>query len=241
MNNKTLLLLFIITCFSCMQKQSSVSKVQLDNSFLNVNPKETPIDTILEKNNPISLDLSQHQLFTDTTKTSTFYQKQINWNLTEWFSNSLKSALETIENNTPSYELPLKGFPNHFISLRQLNNQFVLYDRCDGYDQRFEIHKNAILFCGPLESYALPIQKIVALNSESIQLELKGLSIENTAETINLTIEKIKDYIYQLHYTSPSQNYTQYVTTIDGITHFDLVVNHCPQYKVLEFDGFDTE
>ncbi|MFD2892750.1 hypothetical protein ACFS5J_12080 [Flavobacterium chuncheonense] len=241
MNIKTLLLLSLITCFSCSQKLSTVSESQLDNTSVDIIQIENTIDTILENNNPLSLDLSQHQLFIDTTKNSTFYQKIINWNTTERFSISLDTTLEAIENNTPSYEQHLKSFPNHFISLRKLKNQFVIYDRCDGNDQRFEIHKNAILFCGPLESYALPIQNIVALNPESIQLELKGLSLENTAETINLTIEKIKDYIYQFHYTSLSQNYKQYVTTIDGITHFDLVVNHCPQYKVLEFDGFDTE
>ncbi|GLB47988.1 hypothetical protein Y10_03560 [Neptunitalea sp. Y10] len=38
------------------------------------------IDTILEKNTPANLDLTKHQLYIDTTRTSENFQKLINWN-----------------------------------------------------------------------------------------------------------------------------------------------------------------
>lgn len=203
--------------------------------------EEAEEDTILERNDPNSLDLSKHQIFIDTTRNSEFYESVKNWSESKWDKQSIDSYLNTINKDFQPKKVDLNGFPSHFITLRKLNNQFVLYDRCDGIDPRFEIRDTAFIFYGPLESDAESISKMISLSDNSVELELRTFQAKSNDQKSRLKIDKIDDFIYKLVYKNQTFDRVEYLTTIDGIEKFDLVVNNCPTRKMIEFDGFDEE
>ncbi|HBF21700.1 MAG: hypothetical protein CMI36_14920 [Owenweeksia sp.] len=203
--------------------------------------EETEEDTILERNDPNSLDLSKHQIFIDTTRNSTFYESVKQWGESKWDKQSIKSSLNAINKDFKPKQIDLKNFPSHFITLRKFNDQFVLYDRCDGIDPRFEIRDTAFIFYGPLESDAESISNIISLTNNSIELELRTFQAKSNDQKSRLKIEKIDDFIYKMTYKNQTFDRVEYLTTVDGIEKFDLVVNNCPTMKMMEFDGFDEE
>lgn len=198
-------------------------------------------DTILERNNPKSLDLSKHQIFIDTTRNSKFYNDLKSWSESKWDRQSINSSLKEINKYFQPKKIDLKNFPAHFITLRKLNGQFVLYDRCDGIDPRFEIRDTAFIFYGPLESNVESISRMISLTDNSIELELRTLQSKANNQKAKLKIEKIEEFIYKLTYKNQTFVRTEYVTVIDGIEKFDLIVNNCTTMKMMEFDGFDKK
>ena len=56
------------------ESQELYNKLKVNTS------RNVDLDTILEINNLINLDISKHQLFIDTTKTSEFYNLTSEWN-----------------------------------------------------------------------------------------------------------------------------------------------------------------
>lgn len=203
--------------------------------------EKAEIDTILERNNPNSLDLTKHQIFIDTTRSSEFYERLKNWEQSKWDKRTIESYLGEINKDFQPEQIDLKEFPSHFITLRKVNDQFVLYDRCDGIDPRFEIRDTAFIFYGPLESDAESISKMISLTKKSIELELRTFQAKSSDQKSSLKIERIDDFIYELTYRNQTFDRVEFLTTVDGIEKFDLVVNNCPTMKMIEFDGFDEE
>ena len=203
--------------------------------------EETEEDTILERNNPNSLDLTKHQIFIDTTRSSKFYERIKNWKQSKLDKRTIESYLFEINKGSQPEQIDLKEFPSHFITLRKLNDKFVLYERCDGIDPRFEIRDTAFIFYGPLESDAESISKMISLTNNSIELELRTFQAKSSDQKSRLKIERIDDFIYKLTYKNQTFDRVEYLTTIDGIEKFDLVVNNCTTMKMMEFDGFDEE
>lgn len=240
---KIIVLFFTFFLFqNCLNnKRESVKTVgvksnELKKEQLLIFPKE---DTILERNNPDSLDLSKHQIFIDTTRSSKFYKDLINWSESKWDIESIKSSVEELSKDFKLKNIEISNFPNHFISLRKLEGNFILYDRCDGIDPRFEIRKGFFIFYGPLESHADLISKIRINSEKRIELELKTHKTFSSDEKSFLIIKKIDDYIYKMEYKSENYNRLYYITTIENIRKFDLVVNNCPSMKMSEFKKFD--
>jgi hypothetical protein len=240
MTRLTSILTILILTFSCTDNQRSNStqgetSAEIDSAAISSKTllEEFAEDTILERNNPNSLDLSKNQVFIDTTRSSKFYESIKNWSASKFAEQEISSILNTINKNFQPKQVDLKDFPSRFITLRELNKEFVLYDRCDGIDRRFEIRDTAFIIYGPLESNAESISKLILLSDKSVELELRTYH----AKSNRLRIDKIDGFIYKLVYDDE----VQYLTTIDRIGKFDLVVNNCPIIKMVEFDGFDEE
>ena len=147
-----LIILIALFIVNCSRNKNSNTKSSIE--FIE--------DTILEKNNPKSIDLSKHQLFIDTTRNSIFYDKLKNWSESEYQIRDIEIYLNEINKGFTPKSINLKKFPSRFISLRNLNNKFILYDRCDGIDQRFVFRDTAFITYGPLESDAESISKIIS-------------------------------------------------------------------------------
>lgn len=230
-----------ILYFSCKQKNNYKNEnieitpdLDTDSSYV-----ETKEDTILEKNNPKYLDFSKHQMFIDTTRNSRFFKEFSNWEKSKWDIESINSAIKYHNKNFKPKTIELKRFPNKFISLRKLNGEFILYSRCNGKDSRYEITQNAFIFLGPLESDAESISKILINKEDRIKIELKTYEQKSSDKKSILEIEKLDSLIYKLTYSNLNFSYIDYLTTIDEINKFDLVVNYCPKEMMLEYDKFD--
>jgi len=241
-----LAILFLIS--SCSRNQTSNSEKEIlepDEDYVSeqieLSDQDFFEDTILERCDPKSLDLSKYQIFIDTTKNSEFYKNLKNWSASKWDIQSINVTLNAINKDLNFSKIELIDFPSQFITLRKLNGQFFLYDRCDGIDPRFEIRDTAFISYGPLESDAESISKLIFLTEKSIELELRSFQAKSNYSYSKLKIDKIQEFIYRLTYTNKTYHRIEYVTTIDGIEKFDLVVNHCPDRKSIEFEGFDKE
>ncbi len=248
MTRFTFLLTILILTVSCTEnmKSKSTQIVTSTKSDSEINRtktllEEAEVDTILERNNPNFLDLSKHQIFIDTTRSSVFYERVKNWRQSKWGKRAIDSYLNEINKDFQPEKVDLKDFPSYFITLRKLNDQFVVYDRCDGIDPRFEIRDTAFIFYGPLEPDAESISKMISLSDNSIELELRTFQAKSNDQKSILKIVKVDDFVYKLFYKNQTSDRIEYLTTVDGIERFDLVVNNCPTMKMMEFDGFDKE
>ena len=248
MTRYKLILTILILTVSCSEntksqstKTETISKIDLVEDRPKTLLDIAEIDTILERNNPNSLDLTKHQVFIDTTRSSEFYARVKNWEQSKWDKQTIESYLNEINKDFQPQQIDLKEFPSHFITLRKLNNQFVLYDRCDGIDPRFEIRDTAFIFYGPLESDAESISKTISLTNNSIELELRTFHVKSSDKKSILKIKKIDYLIYKMTYKNQAFDRVEYLTTVAGIEKFDLIVNNCPTMKMMEFDGFDEE
>lgn len=237
-----------ICCFFLLFNCTNIKKSNNDISILDTIKKarlEVKEDTILEKNNPKFLDLSRHQIFIDTTRNSKFYKSLIKWKETELDKDLINSAIDELGKDVEYIRDSIDNFPKRFITLRKLNNKFVLYDRCDGIDPRFAIKKGLFIFYGPLESYAELITKVRLISKDKIELELKTHKNLSSDEKSIIEIEKIDNFLYIMKYKNESYNKIIYLTTTEYIEDFDLVVNHCPKMKmpaiIDKFDNFKKE
>ncbi|CAL2101123.1 conserved protein of unknown function [Tenacibaculum sp. 190130A14a] len=193
---------------------------------------ETIEDTVLERNNPRFLDLTKHQIFIDTTGNSKNYKSIISWKESDLDKALISASLKELGVEIKDKNIDTYNFPIHYISLRKLNNEFVLLDPCDGIDPRFAIKKNAFVFYGPLESYVEVITKLVRISKNKIKLELKTHKSLSSDQRSILEIERIKDFLYVMTYQNEKNKKEYYLTTVDYAKDFDVVVNHCPTMKM---------
>lgn len=230
---KTLLsLLLSFLLFSCNNQEKKHQQVpkQASNTV-----EKITIDTILERNNPQALDWSQHQLFIDTTRKRGFYTNLINRPTDQSDSKVLQSYFAELNKYSRTRKVELGNFPRNFVRLHQLEDDFVLYDRCDGIDPRYELRDTAVLIYGPLESDAKTINKLHYKNKKGIKLQLNTLATRTNyaLESLEITTTATKN-VYLLHY----QGAKKYITPIENRHQFDVVVNHCPNGKVAEYAPF---
>ncbi len=126
-------LILTISCTGNKKSKSTqneeTSKIDSIADKLQTLLEEAEYDTILERNDPKSLDLSKHQIFIDTTRNSIFYEGIKQWSESKWDKQSINSSLKAINKDFKSKQIDIKNFPSHFITLRKLNDQFVLYNR----------------------------------------------------------------------------------------------------------------
>ena len=229
-------------CLKGQQSNSENEKTRFDTLETNVKSQlQFTEDTVLEKNNPNVLDLAEHQLFIDTTRNSEFYRAVENWKPNEWAVKSISSTLAAIKEADEPTVIDTKDFPTNFIAVQKLNGEFVLYDRCDGIDPRFEIRNNAVIFYGPLESDAEPIEKLLSLSDDKIEIQLISHPAKTPDKKSILTIERVSDIVYELNYRNQTFEWSEFVTPTENIGHFYLVVNHCPTMKMFEYGGFEKK
>ena len=208
---------YITFLFFYVQKKYAEVPEEKEHTKTQTSLFKNELDTILERNDYKKLDLTRHQLFIDTTKIHEFYKSVSEWN------NGL---------NLTNRKLKLADIPTKFITLRKLDDNFVLYDRCDGSDPRFVILDSTFIIYGPLEK---SVEAIEEISFTEQKIELKGKS-ENT----KITIEKTDSInVYEIKFENHWLDWIEYATPASKINNFELVVNHCPVRKVTEFSGFD--
>ena len=194
------------------------------------------LDTILERNNPKNLDLSKHQLFIDTTRTSEFYQKYSNWKPHKLDNDAVSYHINEISKKHKSKKIEYGNFPKQWVSLKKMNNEFVVYEPCDGTTTSFELTENSVIFYYQIEPDADLISELKKLTDNTLELELRTVpqKIESEKTKLSITPTEFKN-VYLLKYSFGEW----FVTPRDKVAEFDLIVNHCPTTKRMEFKGFD--
>ncbi len=190
------------------------------------------IDTILERNAPALLDLTKHQLFIDTTRSSTFYKEILDWKPNEFDDQAVQYYCNEISKTIDLRKVDLKQFPRDWILLHSINNQFVAYNPINGIDWRFRLTDNSVNEYS-IEADADKISKVISLKPDELVLELRTIPKKSTAHVMYLRIKKTKiAYLYSLQksYTLDFEttNEIKLITPLENLTKFDLVVNHSP-------------
>lgn len=223
---------------SCKQKTESKP--------IEKTPKEIPVwkidlDTILEKNNPKNLDLSKHQLFIDTTRDSETYKRLIEWKPNRMDNDAISYLEKEISKKHKSKTIDLKEFPKHWIGLKKFNNEYVIYKPCDGNIFSFEINESSVIFFHQLELDANIIYELKKLREDEIVLELRTISQKTKTEKAELTIKPTEfENVYELTYSFDDSVSKQFVTPNAKVSEFDMIINHCPTMKRMEFNEFDN-
>jgi hypothetical protein len=222
-------------------------KQKVEPKKAEIKPTEIPawkidVDTILERNNPKSLDLTKHQLFIDTTRNSETYQRLINWKPNRMDNDAVSYYENEIAKKHKPIKVNLKDFPKHWISLEKLNNEFVIYEPCDGNTTSYEINESSVNFFYQLEPDTDLIFELNKITKNEIALELRTVSQKTKSEKTKLTIKPTEnENVYELTYSFDDVIRKQFVTPTEKVSEFDVVVNHCPNTKRREFNGFDKE
>lgn len=199
-------------------------------------------DSVLEPNDPASLDLARHQLFLDTTRTSEFYERKQHWKPTKYDSASVRTAISHLFTTRSYIDLGILKMPTNWVTVQRWNGEYVLYDRCDGIDPRVWITDSVAMFFGTHESDAEPILRIVESTEVRLQLELKTYVAKSPDERALITFERVDDRgIYRFEYRSAVSSWGNYMIPVERISAFDMVVNHCVKMKMSEFGGFDRD
>lgn len=196
-------------------------------------------DTVLEKNSPQNLDLTRHQLFMDTTRNSIFYKSYINWVPHEFYKQATEYYIEEISKKYKPKDIRIGDFPKTWITLEKLNNEFVVYDKCDGTTTRYFIDKNSVNLYA-MEADSDIIHSLKKLTDTEIEIELRTIPQKSKSEKGLLSIKKTGfDYIYLLTIDYGEWKSRALVTPLKHVDKFDLVVNNCVKMKRMEFNGFD--
>ena len=233
---KNIILLGLLVLLACREK---ATLYVTNDKYSNSNENYEEIDTVLEKNDPKRLDLSKQQLFIDTTKTSQFFQSYYNWNpnlQNENFSYFLKE----ITKKFPLQKQEITNFPRKWLTIEKLNGEFLIYRPCNGNTESFVIADEALYFFHQLEPEAALIHQVVTSNDTIFNATLLTLSDKNTVVQSHFSIQPsgMKD-VYQLKYNHDAIIEEKYIIPMEKVFHFNLVVNHCPEDMVREYDNFD--
>ena len=95
-------------------------------------------------------------------------------------------------------------------------------------------------FFHQLEPEVALLHRVVTSNDTIFNATLLTLSEKNTVIQSNFSIQpsEMKD-VYQLKYNHDAIVEEKYIIPMDKVIHFNMVVNHCPEDMVREYDNFD--
>lgn len=221
-------LLLLTACFS--QNKSKVKPAKVSKSF------SFELDTVVERNNPKSLDLTKHQLYIDTTRTAEYYNQIEKWNPFEENQIDTKNALEELYQKQEIIEFDFQNFPRLWIPLRMYQNDYLLYDRCDGSETSYGLSDSFFYIFGVHEFDIRKIKRILKINTNELEIELDAYVTENKNKTLKVHFKATENKdIY--HVTLDFDGYiTQtFMTPPTNVRNFDVLINHCPENKVLEY------
>lgn len=232
---KTYSFLLLLSLMSCQGDPSPPYFPEKDNLRSDVT---FVLDTIIEKNTPKALDMSRHQLFIDTSRN---YVREVPLG-----KSTLKAAINNMVTDlnkvahSISMQIPM-AFHSNFVQVhkREEDNNFVLYDRCDGSDPIYSITTDKILQLGVSDLSVYTIGKVIVAKDDELHLILN---------TINPYIDDkliAKEVDFHIKHTSNTSifelvldNSLMYVTPLEFVNQFDVLVNHCPTQKVTEYNSF---
>lgn len=217
------------------------------DSALN-NSKETlELDTILERNNPKNLDLHQHQLFIDTTRSSIYYDQIMDWTPNRSDLGGIDYYLGQIALHDKLNHVNLDRFPKKWISIHKLKDQFYAYNPINGVDWRITLTDSSVNEYA-MESYADAISKLVSISKNELVLKVRSYYNQHSFPLSYLQIKKSKmPHIYTLVYsndlTFAQDAYVRLITPLEYLKEFDLIVNDAPYlvYSTIEFDRITLE
>jgi hypothetical protein len=203
------------------------------------------IDTVIERNNPSSLDLKQHQVFIDTSRSSLFYSSLLGWNPNKFEQPGINFYLDEISKEADLKKVDTKNFPKLWVTLYQIDSQLVLYDRCDGISPAYEVRDTAFVQFGPLESEADGIKNLIKVNKKEISLNLYTIKQKSKTGEAKVSIAATSvPHVWLMSYQVGEYISKKLITPIQDIIYFDMVVSHCPNYKVVDripFEAIDFE
>lgn len=201
------------------------------------------IDTILEENYPSNLDLTNHQLFIDTSRTSEFYEIIRTWRIDKYAEEAIESYLNDYKNSSSDpHKYKMNGYPTKLIKIRKRGGDFLLYERSDGVDPRYELRDSVIILYGVHEPQVATIESLKKHSKDRIEVNIvMPFSSEVASSNVGLLIieRTVQQNIYKLSVESELINLEDYVISKDDVYDFDLLVNHSPLVKVLEYDDFE--
>jgi hypothetical protein len=232
MKKISLYLLLLLILSSCNNNTLTLEDAPLRSSEV------VEIDTVLEKNTPDKLNMNHHQLFIDTTsirpRTAT---SPLNYKKNPSTIAAVEDIIQELIKIAPATSIKLTaGFPTKFVPIHPHQGSFILYDRCDGIDPQYKIEKDKILQFGPLELSAYTIAQVITQTATTLHLQLNALSSQPEAAKIDFKITKTDNpYIFKLL----ENNRTTYLTPLHHANQFDILVNHCPNQKVVEYTNWD--
>ncbi|WP_422104819.1 hypothetical protein [Winogradskyella sp.] len=220
-------------------ENKKATETQIETSETKIPLWKVGQDSILEKNNPKHLDLTKHQLFIDTTRNSIFYKAYLDWNPHKFDKQAIAYYIEEISKKHQPKHISIGNFPDTWITLEKLNNEFVAYYKCDGISTTYFIDKNAV-YAYNIEADADVIHNLKKLTDTEIEIEIRTITQKSKSEKGLFSIKKTKyDYVYILTRDYGGWTSKSLVTPLKHIDKFDLVVNNCVQTKRMEFKGFD--
>ncbi|PHQ86430.1 MAG: hypothetical protein COB65_01215 [Thalassobium sp.] len=197
---------------------------------------ESLLDTILENNAPERLNKRNHQLYRDTTRNSVNYSKMQDVDCCNFSVAMMDKLVGPLPNGVELVSETNVELPMHFIQLETLDKDLVLYDRCDGSSPSYYVVGGYVYLAGVYEPTVWRVSKV--LESDSTHMVATLVSSDGKGEllTDELSIQQTKiPYVYQIRVSGFWEGVRSY-TTPDAIKNFDIVVNHCPTRKVLEYD-----
>lgn len=196
-------------------------------------------DSILERNNPENLDLTKHQLFIDTTRNSDFYKAFFNWNPHKFDKQATEYYIKEISKKYKPKNISIGSFPDTWVTLEKLNNEFVIYDKCDGISTRYFIDKKSVNMYN-IEADSDAIYNLKKLTDNEIVIEIRTIPQKSKSEKGIFSVKKTNyDYVYLLTRDYGNWVSKDLVTPLEHLNKFDLVVNNCVNTKRMEFSGFD--
>ncbi len=226
-------------CGNYIQNESTEIK---NSDSIPVEKFSIAIDTILERNAPESLDLTTHQLFIDTTRNSKYYHQILNWEPNEFDVQGAEYYFNEISKNFEISKVDLKDFPRNWISIHQLNNEFVAYNPTNGMDWRIRLTDSSVNHYA-IEADVDIISKIASIKSGELILELRTIPQKRANQIAFLRIKKTTHpYLYSLQMSDTSDfeetSFVELITPLEHLTQFNLVVSDAPMlvHSVVKFD-----
>lgn len=198
-----------------------------------------PLDSLVEANDPQRLDLSQNQLFLDTTHSSTFFHQLQSWSPRIYHMEAIAGYQKRLKQKYSPPPLRWSKFPTDFVRLRRSGSTFVLYKPCKGITSRYAIQDG--LFLPYTSSGVMPkaIGRIKKIQSRGVILTLWEDIWDDNSHSSTLTIlQSPESFVYELTYENEGSIQKEWITPKAHIDEFDLIVNHCPVIQVPEYEGF---
>jgi len=118
------------------------------------------------------------------------------------------------------------------VELEFYQENFYLYDRCDGNIPMYIIGNDSIHYLGAQERQNISIiKKLKESDKTTFYLSENAEQQLIISDTDFLLIRKLK-------FTGTGDLKARYYTTLKNINKFDAIINNCPNQKESEFDGF---
>ncbi len=220
------------------QYSKAIKKGEFDYLFKYVKPIE---QTDLEIHNWKDSIPSKHSFFIDTSRTSKFYQRIIKWAPHKYDNQGIDYYLKELAEKEPIKNFQIEPFPKLWISLRQYKNKLFLYGRCDGIDRRFGLTDSTFIYYGPLESDADVIDSLILNNESELKLQLRTIPQKSKSGYSTVSIKRAGiDHVWVLSHVTDGHEWNELITPKTDITYFEMIVNHCPESKEIEYQKFDS-